>query len=532
MSGPRADRTGPPTARTGALHSALLAQSFVYFLAALVDVAGRPLILAPHILAWAELIEREPRLVLLAPRSHGKTTLVLAYLLWCFWRHGRDEAGRPLATPAGAFLAVLFSATKPQALVLMALFRDLLLANRDLFGEVAEVPGTARRRGARWSQTAVRLPSGAELLIRAYGTSSRGLHPDLLLLDDVLSDDNSLASFQRERTLKYFMGTLLPMSPRRVVVIGTAIHRADLLHQLSAGLGSGPDPDHTPLGFRWVRYRALDEVTGEALWPEVHGAAELYAIRDTDPLVFSREYQNEPRDDAASMFPYELTDRALEAGAAYALGTGHPAEPDECVLLGADFALSEAAGADYTVVIVVAYHLQTQRRRVLDIRREKGLDFAAQVALIRDLVVRHRVALGMVEQNSFQRFIVDELGHWPETHGRIFGNTTGRGRADPRDGIPRVKLALLAGSWVMPCGDAMSRRLARTWQTELGAFGWRDGRLTGVGEHDDLVVASWYVELAIAFLNDLLAKKEPEWEMVWLEDLGIKRYRIGEDWDR
>jgi hypothetical protein len=161
VSGSRADRTGPPTARTGALHSALLAQSFRYFLAALVDVAGRPLILAPHILAWAELIEREPRLVLLAPRSHGKTTLVLAYLLWCFWRHGRDEAGRPLATPAGAFLAVLFSATKPQALVLMALFRDLLLANRDLFGEVAEVPGTARRRGARWSQTAVRLPSGA-----------------------------------------------------------------------------------------------------------------------------------------------------------------------------------------------------------------------------------------------------------------------------------------------------------------------------------------------------------------------------------
>ena len=169
----------------------------MYFLAALVDVAGRPLILAPHILAWAELIEREPRLVLLAPRSHGKTTLVLAYLLWCFWRHGRDEAGRPLATPAGAFLAVLFSATKPQALVLMALFRDLLLANRDLFGEVAEVPGTARRRGARWSQTAVRLPSGAELLIRAYGTSSRGLHPDLLLLDDVLSDANSLSSHQR-----------------------------------------------------------------------------------------------------------------------------------------------------------------------------------------------------------------------------------------------------------------------------------------------------------------------------------------------
>lgn len=98
---------------------------------------------------------------------------------------------------------------------------------------------------------------------------------------------------------------------------------------LRAGLGSGPDPDHTPLGFRWVRYRALDEATGEALWPEVHGAAELYAIRDTDPLVFGREFQNEPRDDAASMFPYELTERSIAAGAALSLGTGNPAAHPE-----------------------------------------------------------------------------------------------------------------------------------------------------------------------------------------------------------
>ena len=46
------------------------------------------------------------------------------------------------------------------------------------------------------------------------------------------------------------------------------------------------------------------------------------------------------------------------------------------------------------------------------------------------------------------------------------------------------------------------------------------------------MIASWYVELAVGRLNQLLAANEPEWEMVWLEDLGIKRYRIGEDWDR
>jgi hypothetical protein len=52
----------------------------------------------------------------------------------------------------------------------------------------------------------------------------------------------------------------------------------------------------------------------------------------------------------------------------------------------------------------------------------------------------------------------------------------------------------------------------------------------GVGEHDDLVIASWYLELAVERLHQLLANREPEWEPVLLEDLGIERYRISEDY--
>jgi hypothetical protein len=529
VSGSGADRSGPPTVPTGALDAALLAASFLYFLAALVDVAGRPLILAQHILDWAELIEREPRLVLLAPRSHGKTTIVLAYLLWCFWRHGRDAAGRPLAAPAGTFQAVLFSATQPQALVDMVLVRDLLLANVVLFGEAGGFSGAARRRGARWSQTAVRLPSGAELLIRPFRASSRGLHPDLLLLDDVLSDANSLSSHQRELTRRYFMGTLLPMSPRRIVVIGTAIHRADLLHQLGAGLGSGADPDHTRLGFRWVRYRALDETTGEALWPEVHGAAELYAIRDTDPLVFSREYQNEPRDDAASMFPYELTERSIAAGAALSLGTGNPAAHPEVAVLGVDLARSDSARADHTVAIVAAWDPVTGTRRILDIRREKGLEFRAQVEFVRDLVARHRVLRCVVENNGFQQWLIDELGRLPDTRERVEGHRTGLGKGDLRDGVPRLAHEFQAGRWVVPSGDAHSLRMARVFQAELGAFGYHDGHPAGVGEHDDTVIAAWLVEMAIRSLEEE-AGRVPVWEVVTMEELGIEPYRISEDY--
>src|ERR1035437_2587581 len=69
----------------------------------------------------------------------------------------------------------------------------------------------------------------------------------------------------------------------------------------------------------------------------------------------------------------------------------------------------------------------------------------------------------------------------------------------------RLRRALLADqSWV-PGGDALSRRFARAWQDELAAFGWRDGRPEGVGDHDDVVMASWFVELAVRRVDELVA---------------------------
>ena len=92
-------------------------------------------------------------------------------------------------------------------------------------------------------------------------------------------------------------------------------------------------------------------------------------------------------------------------------------------------------------------------------------------------------------------------------------------------GIPMLKIPLLNGLWVVPTGDEPSRAFARLWQAELAAFTWRDGRVQGVGEHDDIVIASWYVELAVREVVNFLAKEDadriytmedffPDWEPV------------------
>ena len=65
-------------------------------------------------------------------------------------------------------------------------------------------------------------------------------------------------------------------------------------------------------------------------------------------------------------------------------------------------------------------------------------------------------------------------------------------------------------------------------------MGWRNGTLAATGEHDDLVMATWFVERAVQALTNI-PEREPTWEPVLLTEVGIPRVRIGsdlDDWDR
>ena len=313
------------------------------------------------------------------------------------------------------------------------------------------------------------------------------------------------------------------MHAGQVIVVGTAFHQDDLLHRLGAPASAG-------LGFEWAKYRAIDVETETALWPERHTYRELMLLREAEPTIFSREYQNDPRDDAGSIFPRELTGRALEAGAGLTFLPAYRRTAGEVVVLGVDLAVSEAAGADFSVAIVAAYERRTGRRRVLTARRVKGLALDRQVALLHELCIEFDVDVAVVEQNGFQRWLFDALRALPDIRGRVFGHTTGRARNDLADGIPSIKFALLADQWVMPCADAESRAFARTWQAELSAFGWKDGRLEGLGEKDDCVMASWFVERAVRLAKEALDAGAAE-EIVYGADLGIERVRISPDLD-
>jgi hypothetical protein len=252
----------------------LMHESPAVFMTKLCDEQGQPLIVAAHIEEWLRLFHESPRFVLLAPRDHGKTITLVCYLLWLCWRHNRHpDLGNLLAwLPDGTWEAIIFSAQLDQAAHFFEKFQSLLLANENLFGDVIPDLTHGRRATMRdvWSQRRTRLKNRAEISIRAYGTATRGLHPDLLILDDVLTDENTGSSYQRDKTWRYFSGTLMPMSPTQFIVVGTAFRHDDLLHRLRGAQGT-PDGGLTPImGFKSRKYRAIDADNGTALWSVRH----------------------------------------------------------------------------------------------------------------------------------------------------------------------------------------------------------------------------------------------------------------------
>src|SRR5713226_7721870 len=119
MTSPRTPGGSGTAAPIPATYLALMYANFGWFMSQLVQPGGALLTVADHHRPWIKLLTTHPQVVLLAPRAHGKSYLLLAYVCWQFWRHGRDpRTGKPVTGDPGRFQAVLFSATLDQARIL------------------------------------------------------------------------------------------------------------------------------------------------------------------------------------------------------------------------------------------------------------------------------------------------------------------------------------------------------------------------------------------------------------------------------
>ena len=340
---------------------------------------------------WTDLVAEERRLILRAPRSHGKTTLLLAYIAWCCWRHGRDASGRLIDGAPGPFDIMLFSATREQVSEHMVRLRDLLEANSRLFATLLPEAGVGTGSGR-----AGRRPGFACAMVRRSGPgpSTRACAACTLTCSSSTTSSTMPTRGtleQRRKTLNIFMRTILPMAPKKLVIIGTAIHQTDLLAHLGQGMGKQPDPLHTPLGFGSRRSAHSTRRPASRCGP--NGSRPTSCTPSATPTPWLQPGIPE-RSARRRLIAVPVRADPARASTLARTSPSGPAIPPATAKSSCSAwtpRVRRAAGADFTVMIVVAYDVDTGTRRVLDIRREKGLEFDAQIELIRDLVARHRV---------------------------------------------------------------------------------------------------------------------------------------------
>ena len=339
---------------------------------------------------WLELIEENDFVSLLAPRGHGKSTIIGAYVIW-----------RILQDPNIRILQVTINQDK--AGEMMSFVQSALLTNdkiKDIWGEL--------KNPTEWSKSAIRVakrspgPPHKEPTLSVVGVTSSmvGGHYDLIILDDVTDAKNSRTEHRRRDLVNWYNMTLLPMlePDGKIISIGTKWHELDIHSYFQK-------QDR----YTNKRYVAiLDEEKGEVLWPERWTFQKLMEVKnEVGTAGFYMQYQNEVVSDEDAIIKWDWITRSYDE---YVF----PEQPYK-VYMGIDLA-SSGDEADYFTISVIAVkdgkvyvvdsfrgHLtmSEQFRKILwmDQRwrpRKIGIDSAAQQKSIVDHLIEKNPSLPIV----------------------------------------------------------------------------------------------------------------------------------------
>lgn len=463
---------------------------------------GGRFMLGEHHLEWGDAIRYAKRMLALAARDHGKSHFYcFAYPLWMA---DRVAPGR---------LGYIVSATEGLAKDHLNKIRMEIVGGGENGGPNPKLQHLLPFQ--KDNERTLRFVNGSEIRARGFGARLRGGHPFWLVGDDMLNDEHIWSELVRKKAIDYFLSAMSPMivPGGQLIVVGTPFHSQDLYaHLKETGV------------YRDLRHPAIRD--GKPLWPARYGAPAL-ALKKAElksEIRWAREYLCQPISDEASLFPSELFQ---QPGVLQPYSLGLPAEHWDNLgcerYIGVDLAMSTSASADYFVIFVMAYDPKSGDRWVVDIIRRRGLGYQEQVRHIVDACKRYKPVFAFVEANQYQRVISDMVVRESDAPIRAF-YTTGRytkqvtterrgmrGQAYTANkhaldqGIPSLRSLLEIGKLKIPWSES-TREIAQVWIAEMQSFGWAEGKLQGVGVHDDTVLAAWICERAVQAAN---ARRSP-----------------------
>jgi len=228
---------------------------------------------------------------------------------------------------------------------------------------------------------------------------------------------------------------------------------------------------------------------GDALWPTRYTLDMLRAReREIGSVRFAREYRCVPVSDASSLFPEKVLNENLHPEMEMLTDVPRDLWDEYEVFTGVDLALSASIGADYSVILTLGVD-KHKNRRILDIRRHKGRSMTDQLREIQNVYYQYRPTRILIEDNQFQRVFKDELV--TTTDLPVQGHTTTAQKNSFERGVPSLQILFENRKFQIPRKTDRCRRMTDVLLNELKCFTWANGKLQGVGSHDDTVMALW-----------------------------------------
>ena len=331
---------------------------------------------------WLELFENYSFISLQAPRSHGKTSIVGAYIIW-----------RVIRDPDVRILIVTINQDKADEM--MTFIQHHLEENQKLI----EIFGDQKGYTGEWTRSTLRVRRAGksgfahkEPTITVLGITSSmvGGHYDLIILDDITDQKNSRTEHRRRELVRWYNQTLVPMlEPNgKIISIGTRWHENDIHSYLAK------DPS-----FVSKVYRAItDEKNKKVLWPERYTYEKLKAIeKSIGSVSFELQYQNNIISSSDSPIKSEWIQNAVE-------NYKFPIS-DYQTFIGVDLA-SKGTESDYFVITVIA--IASGCIYVIDGLRTKASLFK-QWELIQSYAEKWNPIKIGIEATAQQKLITDQF---------------------------------------------------------------------------------------------------------------------------
>lgn len=215
--------------------------------------------------------------------------------------------------------------------------------------------------------------------------------------------------------------------------------------------------------------------------------------KEVGSLMYSREFRTQPRSSESTLFPYELFEPMLLPHERFdpIWRPPYTREGEYAIGQAWDIAWSEKAGGDWLVCMTGYVHLPTGQRRLLDIQRWQRIAFDEQCRLIGQKWAQARADAVVLEGDAAQLVWRQHMAR--NTAVPVLSHNVGGRKADPQVGVPGLLIVLENRKWEFPAAAGPHREELDNFLAEAEAFGWVDGKLQGVGEHDDTVMAFWHL---------------------------------------